>query len=106
MGLEDLEHAVEVGLLLELVAAGAEGRARGELEAADGLLALGREVDQLLVEQAEHAVQAAVDLLDVGVVEGLGDDAREGRIDDGGGAAGLADQDITYEIFGHGCVFG
>jgi len=70
-------------------------------EAADRLLRLGRKVDEVLLQNAEDAVERAVDFLDTRVVEGLGDDASDARVDDGGGAARLAHQDISYE-FSHG----
>ncbi len=105
VGLEDLEDAFKVGLLLELVAAGAEGGAGGMLEGADGLLGLRREIDEVFLEDAEHTVQGAVDLFDFIVVERFGDHAGHAGVDDGRGAAGLADQGITYEFFGHG-VYG
>ena len=103
MRLEHLEHAVEVGLLLELVAAGAEGGAGRVPEGADLLLRLGGEIDEVLAEDAEHAVQRAVDLLDAVMVQRLGDDAGDAGVDDGGGAAGLAHQDISYE-FSHDSI--
>jgi hypothetical protein len=40
------------------------------------------------------------------MIKGFGDDAGHAGIDDGGGASGLAHQDITYEFFGHGCCLG
>ena len=46
---EDLEDAVKVFLLLNLVAAGPEGSTRGVLEVTQGLLGLFGEVNQLLV---------------------------------------------------------
>ena len=93
--LEHLEHALEVGGLLQLGAAGAEGRAGREAEAADGLLRLGREIDKILVEEAEHAVKRAVNFLNAGMVERFGDNAGDAGVNDGGGAAGLADQTVT-----------
>jgi hypothetical protein len=64
VGLEDLEHALVVLLLLELVAAGAERRARRVLEGADLLLGFCGEVDQVFLEDTQHSVEAAIDLLD------------------------------------------
>ena len=99
--LEDLEDAFEVLLFLEFVAAGAEGGAGGVAEGADLLLGLGGEIDQVFLQDAEHAVQRAVDFLDALVVQSLRDDAGDAGIDDGGGATGLAHQNISYE-FSHG----
>jgi len=47
---EDLEHAIEISLFLELVATGAESGAGGVLEGADLLLGLGGEIDEILVQ--------------------------------------------------------
>jgi hypothetical protein len=98
VGLEDLDDALEVLLLLELVAARAERRARRVAERPDLLLRLGRQVHHVLLEDAEDAVQAAVDLLDRLMVERLGHDAGQARVNDGGGAARLTHQDVTYEF--------
>jgi hypothetical protein len=50
------------------------------------------------MEDAEHAVEGAINLLDAFMVEGFRDDARHAGVDDGSGAAGLADQDVSYEF--------
>ena len=99
--LEHLEDAVEVLLLLELVSAGSERGARRTAQGADLLLRLGREVDKLLVDDAEHAVEAAIDLLDAIMVEGFGDDTGHTGVDHSGGTARLGDQTVSYE-FSHG----
>ena len=104
MGLEHLEHALEVALLLELVTAGAESGAGGVFEGADLLLGLGREVDQILVQDAQHAVERAVDLLYALMVQRFRDDSRDARVDDGGGTAGLAHQNISYKFSHDRCV--
>jgi hypothetical protein len=98
VGLEDLKDAIEIGLLLELETAGAEGGAGRVLEGADLLLGFGREIDQIFVQNAEHAVERAVDLLDAFMVQRFRDDARDAGVDNRGGAAGLAYQDISYEF--------
>ena len=103
MGLEDFEHAVEIGLFLELEAAGAEGGAGRVLESADLLLGLAGQIDKILLENAEDAVERAVNLLDALVVQRFGNDARDTGVNDGGGAAGLAHQDVSYE-FSHDSV--
>jgi hypothetical protein len=46
VGLEHLEHPLEILLLLQLVAAGAQGGARGVAQGADLLLGFGGQVDQ------------------------------------------------------------
>ena len=101
--LEDFKDAVEIGLLLELVTAGAEGGAGRVLEGADLLLGLGREVDQVFLENTEHAVERAVNLLDALMVERFGNDAGDAGVNDGGGATGLAHQNVSYE-FSHDSV--
>ena len=103
VGLEDFEHAVEIGLFLELEAAGAEGGAGRVLESADLLLGLAGQIDKILLENAEDAVERAVNLLDALVVQRFGNDARDTGVNDGGGAAGLAHQDVSYE-FSHDSV--
>ena len=85
VGLEHLEQPVHVlrgllGLLLEidLVAAGAQRGRRGVAQAFDGAGLLVVDVDQVLVQDAQDAVGAAVDLLDALVTAGFLDDARPG----------------------------
>ena len=68
MRLEDLKHALEVLLLLQLVTAGAEGGTRGVAEGADLLLRLRSEIDEILVQDAEHPVQRPVDFLNAFVI--------------------------------------
>ena len=96
--LEDLEHAFEILLLLELVTAGAEGGAGGVPEGADLLLRLGCQIDQILVQDAQYPIQSAVDFLYALVVERLSHDARDTGVDNRSGSAGLAHQDISYEF--------
>ena len=98
VGLEDLEDALEVLLLLELVAAGAEGGARGVLKGTDLLLRLGGEVDQVLLEEAEHAVERPVDFLNAVVIQRFGDNTGHAGVNDGGGSAGLAHKNVAYEF--------
>jgi hypothetical protein len=38
------------------------------------------------------------------MIEGLRDDARDTGVDNSSRAAGLANQDISYEFFSHGSV--
>ena len=96
--LEYLEHALEVLLLLQLVTAGAEGGSRRMAKRANLLLRFRREIDQVLLEEAEHTIQRAVNLLDAFMVKRLRDDARDAGIDNGRGATGLAHQNISYEF--------
>ena len=84
---EDLEHALEIRLVLQLVAAGAKGRAGSVAETANGLLRLRSEIDEIFVEDAQHAVERAVNFLDTVMVQRLGDDAFDAGVNDGGGAS-------------------
>ena len=59
---------------------------------------------KVVAQEAVHAVQRTVDFLDAGMVQGLGDNAGDAGVDDGGRAAGLADKTITCEFFCHGVV--
>ncbi len=101
VSLENLEHALEILLFLEFVTASAQSSAGGVAKTADGLLRLGGEVDQVFLKDAKDTVEAAVNFFDATVVQGFGDDARHTGVDDGGGATGLAHQNISYE-FSHG----
>jgi len=57
----------------------------GCAQRADLLLRLRREVDQVLLQEAEHAVQRAVNLLNAFVVQRLRDNARDAGVNDGSG---------------------
>jgi hypothetical protein len=70
-------------------------------ERPDLLLRFGREVDELLVDDAQYAVEAPIDLFDAVVVERLGDDTSHTGIDDRGRTARLGDETVSYE-FSHG----
>ena len=104
--LEDIEQSVHVpgGLLgvfleLNLVAASTQRRGGGVLEFLDRARFLLVQVDQVLVKDAEDAVEPAVNLLDLfRVSAGLLDDAGHAGVDDRGGAAGLADQQVAHEV--------
>ena len=103
--LEDLEEAVQVarglfGLFLEieLVAARAQRGRRGVLEAGDGAgLFLGN-VNQLLVQHAEDAVEPAVNALDAVVFARFLHDACHAGVDDRGGAARLSHEKIARQF--------
>jgi hypothetical protein len=56
------------------------------------------------LENTEHAIQRPIDFLDALMIEGLRDDARDTGVDNSSRAAGLANQDISYEFFSHGSV--
>jgi hypothetical protein len=43
-----------------------------------------------------HAVERTIDFLDAFMIEGFGDNARDAGVDDGGRAAGLADETVSY----------
>ena len=95
LSLKDFQHALEVGLLLELVAAGAEGGAGRVAEATDGLLGFRSQIDEIFIQNTEHTVERAVDFLDAAVVQSFGDNSLDASINDGGGATGLAYQNVT-----------
>ena len=98
VGLEDLDHALEVLLLLELVAAGPEGRPGRVAQGPDLLLRLRGQVDDVLLEDAQDPVEAAVNFLDGLVVERLGHDSGQARVDDRGRTARLTHQYVSYEF--------
>ena len=95
LSLKDFQHALEIGLLLGLVAAGAEGGAGRVAEATDGLLGFRRQIDEIFIQNTEHTVERAVDFLDAAVVQSFGDNSLDASINDGGGATGLAYQNVT-----------
>ena len=64
-------------------------------EATDSLLGLGSEIDEIFVQNTEHTIERAVDLLDTTVVQSLGDNSLDASINYGGGATGLAYQNVT-----------
>ncbi len=84
---EDFEHALEIRLVLQLVAAGAEGGAGRVAETANGLLGLRSEIDEILVEDPENAVERAVDFLDAVVIQCFRDHAFDAGVNDGGRAS-------------------
>ena len=96
MGLENLEKAIHfLGRLrwflfeINFIAAGAERGGGGVFKALDGLGLFLVDVNQLLVEEAEDAVEAAVDFLNTFVPARFLDDSRHAGVDDCGGAARL-----------------
>ena len=102
VGLKHLEKAVHVpgglfGFLFEinLVSAGAEGRSGGVFESFDGFGPFLAQINQMLVENAEDAVPAAINMGEATMMAGLLHDARHAGIDDGGGASGLGHQKIS-----------
>ena len=102
-GIQDALAVVGVGL----VAGGTEGR-RGRV--GDLVEALGGhvgEVVEVVLGEALDAVAHAEDLLDCASLPSAGfsealDDADEGLVDDGGWAAGLADDGVSRDKHGGG----
>jgi hypothetical protein len=91
---QHLEHLLAVGEV-GLVAGAAQCRRRRaghQLEVVAGLL---REVDEVLVDDAAHAVARAVDALDADVAPRLQHHAHQALVDDRGGAAALRDEDLA-----------
>ena len=99
VGLEDLQHTVVVLLALELKATSAECCARCVTQSADRLLSLCSKIDELLVQDAQHAVYATINFFDTLMVERFGNDTREAGVNDGCWATGLGDEAISFEFF-------
>src|SRR5207237_4668861 len=83
---------------IDFVAAAPEGRGRSVFQAGDRASLLLVNIEQFLVEDAEDAIEAAVDFLDAIVFTRFLDDAGKARVDDGCGSAGLGDQKITNQF--------
>ena len=93
--LEDLLAIFEVGL----VAGRAERRGRrrrDRLEIGDRLLA---EIDEIVVDDAAHALQRAIDMRDVGKPPRLERHAGQRLVDDRRRAAALRDEDLVRHVF-------
>ena len=99
--LEDFDDARVVLFALEFVAACSERRRGSVAQPADCLLRFLRQVDEFFVQNAFHSVECAVNFFDAIVVKSFGDDTREARIYDGGGAARLRHQDVSCQLFFH-----
>ena len=93
--LEDLLAVGQVGLVAG-AAQGRRGRGRHQFEVVAGLLG---QVDEVLVDDAAHAVARAVDQVDALVAARLHHHADEALVDHRGGAAALRDEDLVH---GHG----
>ena len=96
--LQDLEDLLAI-FQVRLVAGRAERRGRGRrdrLEIVDGLLP---EVDEVVVDDAAHAVQRAVDVRDAGKAPRLERHADQRLVDDRRRAAALGDENLVR----HGC---
>ena len=92
-GLEDALAVVEIGL----VARGAQGGAGCAAERIECVRTGVGEIDQIVAGQPPHAVTHAEDLLDrADTLESL-NDAGERRVDDGCGAARLADDRVAFD---------
>ena len=83
-----------LGFLLEIdfIAAGAQRGGGGMLQPFDGLGLLLVDVDQVLIQDAENAIEAAVNFLDAFMFARFLDDACHTGVDNRGGSAGLRDQ--------------
>ena len=100
VGLEDLDQPLVLGAVLvealELEARRAESAGGRVLEALDRRLVLLRAVDEVLMQRADDAVAAGVDLADVLRIPGRGlDDPRRRGVDDGGDAARLGVEGVA-----------
>ncbi len=85
---------------VRLVAGGTQRRGRGlrhAFQIGGGFLG---EVDEILIDDAAHAMQRAIDPFDAGEFARFQGQAHQRLIDDGGGAAALGNQHLGK--FGHG----
>ena len=98
----DVDDTVVVGVFFQFKAASAKCRRRGIAKPADRLLTFFGEVHEVLFDDAENAIEAAVYFFDALVVEGFADYSSEARIDDRSGSATLGDEDVTDKFFCHG----
>ena len=105
MGLENLEQPVHVfgGLLrllfeIQFVAAGTERRRGRVFQPFDGFSFLLVNVDQLLVKNAENAVDAPIDFLNALVPPRFLNHPGQARIDHGGRPARLRHQKISNQF--------
>ena len=64
-------------------------------ERLDGFRAFLAEINQLLVENAEDTVLAAVNMRDAAMMAGFLHDAGHAGVDDRGGASGLGHQKVS-----------
>ena len=97
MGFQDLEDLLAI-FEVRLVARGSErrgGRRRNRLEIGDRLLA---EIDEIVVDDAAHALKRAVDVADVGKPPRLKRNARQRLVDDRGRTATLGDKDLVRHV--------
>ena len=93
MGAQHLEDFLAI-FQVRLVAGGAErggGRIGDHLEIMRRLL---RQIDEVLVDDAAHAVEGAIDALDLAKFARFQHRADERLVDDGGRAAALCDDDL------------
>ena len=67
------------------------------LEQLDYFRRLGLEIDEIFTEQALHTVAHPVDAGDRLMLHSLLDHPGERGVDDGGGAAGLADHELALK---------
>ena len=102
VSLDDMENPLHVvgGALrffleIQLVTARAQARTRSVFQTFDGLGLLLVEIDQVLVEDAEDAIETAVDLFNETVLARLLNDTRDAGVDHGRGTARLGDQKIA-----------
>ena len=94
VGFEDLEDLLAI-LAVGLVAGRAERggrRRRDRLEIGDRLLA---EIDEIVVDDAAHALQRAIDMRDVGKAPRLERHPGQRLVDDRGRPAALGDKDLV-----------
>ena len=81
---------------LELKTAGSEGGTRGMAQSADGLLRLGGKINEVLVQDSQHPVEATINLFNLLMVECLGDRTGKAGVNNGSWTTRLGDQTISY----------
>ena len=106
--LEDLQDTLVIGIIYvgirQLVAAGAQGRGGGVFHQVQLSGVLLSHVVQLVLQHTLDAVGGAQHLSDAGSLQGGLDDALGTGVDDGGGAAGLADDTGSSQLIHVGCL--
>ena len=98
MRFQNLEDLLAI-FAVRLVAGRAEsrgGRRRDRLEVRDRLLA---QIDQIIVDDAAHALERAIDMADVGKPSRLERHAGQRLVDDRSRTASLGDKDLVRHVF-------
>jgi len=92
---EGLENLLALGFI-GLIAGGTEAGGGGLGDAFEQVIGGGEEGDEVVADDAPDAVSGAEELIDEAGFFHFLDDADEGLVDDGSGAAGLADDCVAF----------